>query len=371
MYDLVVIGGGINGTGIARDAAARGLKTFLCEKSDLAAETSSYSSKLIHGGLRYLEHYEFRLVRESLKERDVLLSIAPHLISPLEFIIPHSHNLRPRWMMRLGLHIYDFLGGRSKFLPRSKSICFTNNSLEDYHLKSIFKHGFTYYDCFVDDARLVIKNAQAAYESGAEISTRTTCKSIEEKEGFWEITLQQAKGIRKIASKSIVNAAGPWVNHIFSSAYAKNGQAIIPKNKVKHVRGSHIIVPRIHNMTQAFLLQNNDQRIIFVIPYEENFSLIGTTDQEESDISKTPQINQAEIDYLLTVVHKYFDIKITQKDIIHTYSGVRPLLDNDEKNLSKVTRDYEVVPSKTQAPLFSVYGGKLTSYRKLSKMVTR
>ncbi len=360
-YDLLVIGGGVNGSGIAADAAGRGLKVLLCEQGDLASATSSSSSKLIHGGLRYLEHYQFRLVREALLEREVLLKKAPHIIWPLSFKLPHQPHLRPYWLIRLGLFIYDHLAQRVT-LPASKSIKFASNSI----LNAAIGRGFEYADGWVDDARLVILNALAAHEKGATIATRTRCINAQRTTDNWQVTLEQqdSKQQYQIKAKGIVNAAGPWVASLFEQVLTQP-----TPHAIRLVKGSHIVLPRIHNEPQAYILQNQDQRIIFVIPYEDDFSLIGTTDEEYSGHIAEVKISQQEIDYLVGITNQYFKKQISSADIVHSYSGVRPLLDDKSTDAQAVTRDYKLLLSSNnqQAPLLSVFGGKLTTYRKLAE----
>lgn len=359
-YDLAVIGGGINGVGIAADAAGRGLKVFLCEKDDLAQHTSSASSKLIHGGLRYLEHYEFRLVREALAEREVLLAKAPHIVKPMRFVLPHRPHLRPAWMIRAGLFLYDHLGKRKR-LGASRSLRFGPG----YPLKPAISRGFEYADCAVDDARLVVLNAMAAREKGAHIHTRTRCLRAERVDGLWQVELQHADGrLQTIRARALVNAAGPWV-----ASFIKDDLKLDAPYGIRLIQGSHIIVPRMYEGDHAYILQNEDQRIVFCIPYLERFTLIGTTDREYSGDPAKVAITEQETDYLLKVVNAHFNHQISRSDIVHTYSGVRPLCNDESDNPSAVTRDYTLglSASEGQAPLLSVFGGKLTTYRKLAE----
>lgn len=360
-YDLLVIGGGVNGTGIAADAAGRGLKVLLCEQNDLASATSSSSSKLIHGGLRYLEHYQFRLVKEALKEREVLLKNAPHIMWPLSFRLPHQAHLRPYWMIRIGLFIYDHLAKRIT-LPASKSIKFTRDSI----LNKTITRGFEYADGWVDDSRLVILNALAAQQKGATILTRTRCIKAVRSHNNWSVTLEQ-QGRKKqcsIVAKGVVNAAGPWVASLFDEVITEPS----PHN-IRLVKGSHIIVPRIHTEPQAYILQNKDQRIIFVTPFEDDYSLIGTTDEEYSGNIADVKISDKEVDYLISITNNYFKKQLTHNDIVHAFSGVRPLLDDNSCDAQAVTRDYKLILSSNnnQVPLLSVFGGKITTYRKLAE----
>ncbi|MGA6108285.1 glycerol-3-phosphate dehydrogenase [Pseudomonas solani] len=360
VYDLAVVGGGINGVGIAADAAGRGLSVFLCEKDDLAQHTSSASSKLIHGGLRYLEHYEFRLVREALAEREVLLAKAPHIVRPMRFVLPHRPHLRPAWMIRAGLFLYDHLGKREK-LPGSRGLKFGAGS----PLKADIARGFEYSDCWVDDARLVVLNAMAARENGAHIHTRTRCVSTRRSKGLWHIHLERADGtLLSIRARALVNAAGPWV-----AKFIKDDLKQKSPYGIRLIQGSHIIVPRLHDGEHAYILQNEDRRIVFAIPYLERFTLIGTTDREYQGDPAKVAISAEETAYLLDVVNRHFKQQISEKDILRTYSGVRPLCDDESDDPSAVTRDYtlslEAHPG--EAPLLSVFGGKLTTYRKLAE----
>ena len=362
-YDLVIAGGGINGTGIARDAAGRGLKVLLVEKDDLAAHTSSASTKLIHGGLRYLEYYEFRLVAEALGEREVLLRAAPHIIAPLQFVLPHEPHLRPAWMIRAGLFLYDHLGGR-KTLPSSIGV-HLGRSKWGAGLKAKFDKGFVYSDAKVDDARLVVINALAAREQGAEIRTGTRLAGARRQNGLWRVTLGPATGAtEEVCGRALVNAAGPWVKQVLDDVSAAPTAAA-----VRHVKGSHIVVPRVHPEDHAYILQNSDNRIIFVIPYESDFSLIGTTDIAVDDF-EAPVISRGEIDYLCEIANAYLARPIGAGDVVWTYSGVRPLYDDGTADPSAVTRDYVLkldTGGDSQAPLLSVFGGKITTYRRLAE----
>jgi glycerol-3-phosphate dehydrogenase len=362
IYDLAVIGGGINGAGIARDAAGRGLSVLLVERDDLASHTSSWSTKLIHGGLRYLEHYEFRLVAESLSEREVLLGIAPHIIEPLQFVLPHEPHLRPAWMIRCGLFLYDHIGGR-KTLPSSFGV-----DLGASHwgagLKDSFRKGFVYSDARVDDARLVVLNAISARELGAEVRVRMRLAAARREGDLWRATLVDAVGRRQdVLARVLVNAAGPWVKDLLDEISPDSIRAA-----VRHVKGSHIIVPRVHAEPHAYILQNSDQRIVFIIPFEQNFSLIGTTDVPVVDY-EAPTISTDEIDYLCSIANAYLAREIAAADIVWTYSGVRPLYDDGSDDPSAVTRDYvlKVDAADRRAPLLSIFGGKITTYRKLAE----
>lgn len=360
VYDVAVIGGGINGVGIAADAAGRGLSVFLCEKDDLASHTSSASSKLIHGGLRYLEHYEFRLVREALAEREVLLAKAPHIVKPMRFVLPHRPHLRPAWMIRAGLFLYDHLGKREK-LAGSTSLKFGADS----PLKAEITKGFEYSDCWVDDARLVVLNAMAAREKGAHVHTQTRCVGARRNKGLWEMNFERADGsLFSIRSKALVNAAGPWV-----AKFIKDDLKLDSPYGIRLIQGSHLIVPKLYDAPNAFILQNEDQRIVFTIPYMDQFTIIGTTDREYTGDPAKVSITEEETDYLLNVVNAHFKQQVSRTDILRTYSGVRPLCNDESDNPSAVTRDYTLALSGApgEAPLLSVFGGKLTTYRKLAE----
>src|SRR2546430_762546 len=332
-YDLVIAGGGINGTGIARDAAGRGLKVLLVEKDDLASHTSSGSTKLIHGGLRYLEYYEFRLVAEALGEREVLLRAAPHIIAPLQFVLPHEPHLRPAWMIRAGLFLYDHIGGR-KTLPSSVDVDL-HASKWGAGLKDRFRKGFVYSDARVDDARLVVLNAIGARELGAEIRTRTRLTGARRENGLWRLALVDTAGAASEArARGLVNAAGPWVKELHDQASREPANA-----GVRHVKGSHIVVPRVHREDHAYILQNADNRIVFVIPYQDQFSLIGTTDIAVEQF-ESPTVSSDEIEYLCGIVNAYLARPIAANEVVWTYSGVRPLYDDGSVDPSAVTRDY-------------------------------
>ncbi len=362
LSDLAIVGGGINGAGIARDAAGRGLQVLLVEKDDLASHTSSWSTKLIHGGLRYLEHYEFRLVAESLAEREVLLRAAPHIISPLQFVLPHEPHLRPAWMIRAGLFLYDHLGGR-KTLPSSFGVDLGTSRWGE-GLKRKFHKGFVYSDARVDDARLVVVNAMGARELGADIRVRTRLVGARRDGGVWRMTLEGPDGMSyEHRARAIVNATGPWVKQVHDEVSAAPSRA-----SVRHVKGSHIVVPRVHDRDHAFILQNSDNRIVFVIPYQDDYSLIGTTDIPCEDYEH-PRISGEEIEYLCGVVNGYLDKPVVASSIVWTYSGVRPLYDDGSADPSAVTRDY-VLKLDAQgggAPVLSIFGGKITTYRRLAE----
>lgn len=361
--DLAIVGGGINGTGIARDAAGRGLQVLLVEKDDLASHTSSLSTKLIHGGLRYLEYYEFRLVAEALAEREVLLRAAPHIISPLQFVLPHEPHLRPAWMIRSGLFLYDHLGGR-KTLPSSFGVDLATSRWGE-GLKRKFHKGFVYSDARVDDARLVVLNAIAARELGADIRVHTRLIAAHREARTWCMTLRGPDGSDyPCHARAIVNAAGPWVKQVHDEVSAAPSAA-----SVRHVKGSHIIVPRVHDRDHAFILQNVDNRIVFVIPYQDDYSLIGTTDIACDDYEH-PRISTEEIEYLCNIVNAYLAKPVSASSIVWTYSGVRPLYDDGSADPSAVTRDYVLKLDDGQGdqpPLLSIFGGKITTYRRLAE----
>ena len=359
-YDLLVIGGGINGAGIAYDAAGRGLNVCLCEMGDLAGATSSSSSKLIHGGLRYLEQFEFRLVREALAERETLLKIAPHITQPMSFHLPHQSTVRPAWMIQLGLFLYDHLGRRNT-LASSRRIRPDAGS----PLKSSFHTVFEYSDAWVDDARLVLLNALGAREHGGVIYTRTRVVSGYRKNDLWHIGLEDllTGKTREITARSLVNAAGPWVTEVLSGLSEKSA------NKIRLVKGSHIIVPAIHQGDQAYILQNKDKRVVFVTPFLGKYSLIGTTEVEYSGDPSKATCSDEEREYLCQAVNDYFRRTISVEDIIWEYSGVRPLFEDEASDARTVTRDYafELEDKNGKAPLLSIFGGKLTTYRKLAE----
>ena len=358
IYDIFIIGGGINGAGIARDAAGRGLKVFLAEKNKVGSATSSWSSKLIHGGLRYLENYEFKLVRESLKEREVITKIAPKITKPIPFIIPHTKKLRSKLLIRLGLFLYDNLGGKTK-IPKSSKINF--NKKFTNILQSHYKVGFQYYDVQVDDKKLVEININDAKKLGANvIENRKVINAKRLNEG-WEITLDNNELVK---SKILINAAGPWINEIVNNVIKVNSN-----KSIRLVRGSHIIIKKLYEEEVAFTLQNDDSRIVFVIPYKNEYSLIGTTEVDVNTPDK-PKISNEEKIYLINTINKHFVKQISQEDIVDTYSGIRPLIE-DFKEATRVTRDYvfDLNLESQNSPLLNIYGGKLTTYRKLSERV--
>jgi glycerol-3-phosphate dehydrogenase len=360
-YDLLVIGGGINGAGIARDAAGRGLSVLLCEKGDLASGTSSASSKLIHGGLRYLEYGEFRLVRESLMEREVLLAAAPHIIWPLRFVLPHDASLRPRPLIRLGLFLYDHLGGR-RTLPGTEAVKLRRDP-RGAPLQARITDGFVYSDCWVQDARLVVLNARDAAARGSTILTRTEVKSARREGELWRATIRAEGGsTREVAARILVNAAGPWVLDVVESA------AVQTRAAIRLVKGSHIVVPKLYDGEQAYILQNDDRRIVFVIPYEGAFTLIGTTDVPFEGDPAGVAITPDEIRYLCRAVSRWFARPPQPEDVVWSYSGVRPLYDDQSSSVSAVTRDYVFdLDSSGGAPALTVFGGKITTYRRLAE----
>ena len=365
--DVLIVGGGINGCGIARDLAGRGWRVVLCEKDDLASHTSSSSTKLIHGGLRYLEYYEFSLVRKALQEREVLLKSAPHIMWPLRFVMPHDPSMRPAWMIRIGLFMYDHLA-RREVLPGSRSVDLRAHAAGK-PLKAQYKRGFIYSDGWVDDARLVVLNALDAKARGAEILTRTRCVNAQRDAGGWTATLLGTDGAKRtLRARAVVNAAGPWAESFLRGvAQSAKGEALATKS-LRLVKGSHIVVPRLFEHDHAYIFQNPDKRIIFAIPYQDEFTLIGTTDIElTGDDPGAARIAQEEVEYLCTQASRYFEKPIAPSDVVWTYSGVRPLLDDDSGDPSAVTRDYMLESNTTAAPLLSVWGGKITTFRKLAE----
>ena len=364
--DLLIIGGGINGAGIARDAAGRGLRVLLVEQDDLASATSQWSSKLIHGGLRYLEHSEFRLVREALREREVLLRLAPHLVRPLNFVVPHDASMRPLWMIRVGLWLYDHLGGRET-LPGSKPLAFPHLEFSA-GLKGDYRRGFVYADCRVDDARLVVANALSARDKGAAIHTRTRCLGARREAGAWVVDIEDlATGMRRsVRAAGLVNAAGPWVTDVL---------AHIPGNRVKGavrlVKGSHIVVRKVHSQGHAYLFQNDDRRVIFVIPFENQYSLIGTTDVPVRNVDEAERITGDEVEYLVRAANRFLAKPLAASDVVWSYAGVRPLYDDGTADPSQVSRDYvtKVEDEDGAAPLLTIFGGKITTYRTLAESV--
>jgi glycerol-3-phosphate dehydrogenase len=365
LFDIAVIGGGINGAGIARDAAGRGLSVFLCEQADLASATSSASTKLIHGGLRYLEHREFRLVRESLSEREVLWAMAPHIVWPLRFVLPHHRAMRPAWLLRLGLFLYDHIGGRKR-LPPTRTLDLASDQAGAPLKPGLFARGFEYSDCWVDDARLVVLNARDAADRGAVIRTRTRAVSAGRKADGWLLTTEDVRtGAREtIRARILVNAGGPWADHLRMDLLAIPGPP-----KVRLVQGSHIVVPRLEGHTSSYIFQTGDQRIVFAIPYEDDFSLIGTTDRDYEGDPGRVEASAEEIDYLCQAANQYFRHRIRPADVVWTYAGVRPLYGEAGGAAQELTRDYVLAldAPEGRAPALTVYGGKITTYRRLAE----
>jgi glycerol-3-phosphate dehydrogenase len=362
ILDMLVVGGGINGAGIARDAAGRGLSVRLVEKGDLANATSSASSKLIHGGLRYLEHGAFRLVREALAEREILLASAPHIVRPLRFVLPHEQGSRPRALLRLGLFLYDHLGGR-RVLPGSESISLHAHPY-GRPLRSHLTAAFVYSDCRVEDARLVVLNARDAAAHGARISTRTEMRAARRVGSRWRVVVEQDGATDEIAARILVNAAGPWALDMLRRAGIAQ-----PGAGLRLVKGSHIVVPRLYDGAHAYILQNDDRRAVFVLPFEEQFSLIGTTEIPFAGDAAHAAIDPAEVAYLCRAVSRWFARPVTPRDVVWSYAGVRPLYDDGRREASAVTRDYvlDLDAAEGAAPLLSVFGGKITTYRRLAE----
>ncbi len=361
IQDLLVVGGGINGAGIARDAAGRGLSVLLCEQDDLAAHTSSASTKLIHGGLRYLEFFHFGLVRKALREREVLLASAPHVMWPLRFVMPHDSHLRPAWMIRAGLFLYDHLARRRR-LPGSRGVDLRTH-VAGAALNGRFRRGFVYSDGWVDDARLVVLNALDAAERGAVVCTRTRCERLEASEGQWVATLRDAAGrVEQRRFRVAVNATGPWAASFLAASTPSRS-----RHGLRLVKGSHIVVPRLFEHDHAYLFQAPDRRIVFAIPYEQDFTLIGTTDVEYEGAPQEARIDAAETRYLCELSNRYFRRQIGPTDVLWSYSGVRPLLEDESDEARSVTRDYSLELTDAPAPLLSVFGGKITTYRALAE----
>ncbi len=366
IVDLAVIGGGINGCGIARDAAGRGLSVYLCEMNDLASGTSSWSTKLIHGGLRYLEHYEFRLVRAALMEREVLWAIAPHIIHPMRFVLPHRRDLRPAWLVRLGLFLYDHIGGRRK-LPGTKVLDLTRDAAGVPLKSHAHRKAFEYSDCYVDDARLVVLNAMDARAHGASINTRTKAVQARRVGDLWELTVEDRESRKRttIKARALINAAGPWVGDVLGQRLGVNAKA-----KVRLVQGSHIVVRKMFDHGKAYMLQNKDGRIVFAIPYQGDFTLIGTTDHDYSGDPADVRATADEIAYLCDVASGEFATAVKPSDVVWSYSGVRPLYDDGASEAKAATRDYVFEsdrPAQGAAPLLSIFGGKITTYRRLAE----
>ena len=361
LYDLVIVGGGINGAGIAADAAGRGLKVLLVEKADLGGATSSASSKLIHGGLRYLEHFEFRLVREALQEREVLLANAGHIIWPQRFVLPQVAGGRSGLMLRAGLFLYDNLGQRRR-IPPSEAVDLRRDHA-GHALRRELTHGFAYWDCRVDDARLVILNARAAAQRGAVIAPRTCLVSARAEAEAWRVELQSATGRREVRGRALINAAGPWVNRVGGVVLSAP-----PAAAVRLVKGSHIVVPRVAGANDAYLCQSRDGRVVFAIPYEERFTLIGTTEVPYTGDPQEAAISADEEDYLIELAGRFFARPPSRADIVWRFAGVRPLYDDDSAEASSTTRDYRFeLSAEGSPPLLTVLGGKLTTYRRLAE----
>ncbi|MHB1102442.1 MAG: glycerol-3-phosphate dehydrogenase [Devosia sp.] len=365
-FDVFIVGGGVNGCGIARDAVGRGYSVMLCEMNDLASGTSSAATKLVHGGLRYLEHFKFRLVHESLAEREVLWAAAPHIIRPLRFVLPHHKGLRPAFVLRIGLLMYDTLGGR-KLLPATETLDLIKDEAGK-PLKDGYRTGFEYSDCWVDDARLVALTARDAADRGAKIRTRTKVVAARRDGGLWTIEIedQASKARETVRARLLVNAAGPWVDMVIVEALGQNGA-----HNVRLVKGSHIVVKRLYEHERCYIFQNADGRIIFAIPYEEDFTLIGTTDLDYHGEPGAVTITDAETDYLCAAASEYFKKPVTHEEIVWTYSGVRPLFDDGASAAQEATRDYvlKTAGDKVAGALINVFGGKLTTYRRLSEEV--
>jgi glycerol-3-phosphate dehydrogenase len=365
MYDLAIIGGGVNGCGVARDASGRGLRVYLCEQNDLASGASSASTKLVHGGLRYLEHFEFRLVREALIERETLWRIAPHLVRPLRFVLPHHRGLRPAWLLRLGLFLYDHIGAR-KLLPPTTVLDLTRDPAGAALKRGAFAIGFEYSDCWVDDARLVVLNALDARRRGARIETRTKALHAARDGGSWRLTFADERDgtKREVRAAALVNATGPWVGETLAASIGRPSLA-----HIRLVKGSHIVTRRLFDHERCYIFQNADRRVVFAIPYEGDFTLIGATEIDYAgDPSKTPA-SDAEVDYLCSAASAYFAKAVTRADVVWTYSGVRPLYDDGAREAKAATRDYVLELDADGPPLVSVFGGKITTYRRLAEHV--
>ena len=363
LFDLLVVGGGINGAGVARDAAGRGLRTLLCEQHDLASHTSSASTKLIHGGLRYLEYYDFKLVRKSLREREIVLTSAPHICWPLRFVLPHDSHLRPAWMIRAGLFLYDHLAQRRR-LPGSEGVNLRRHPAGK-PLDERYRQGFVYSDCWVDDARLVVLTAKDARERGAQVMTRTRCVKLARRADAWAADLERADGQTvTVTARAVVNATGPWVDRFLDEA-----TPLPARHHPRQVKGSHIVVPRLFEHEFAYIFQGADGRIVFAIPYEGDYTLIGTTEMDYSGDLATPVIAESEIEYLVAMANHYFSGNLARRDVVWTFAGLRPLLADPRDRATSVTRDYVLDLDSDGAPLLSLYGGKLTTYRKLAEDV--
>jgi glycerol-3-phosphate dehydrogenase len=365
VYDLAIIGGGVNGCGVARDASGRGLSVYLCEKSDLASGASSAATKLIHGGLRYLEYGEFRLVREALSERETLWRIAPHLVRPLRFVLPHHQGLRPAWLLRLGLFLYDHLG-RRKLLPPTATLDLRRDPVTAPLKSGAFAIGFEFSDCWVDDARLVVLNALDAHLAGARIETRAKAVAAERADGRWRLKVANERDgtERTVLAKALVNAAGPWVEDVEARLSARP-----PRDRLRLVQGSHIVTRKLFDHDRAYIFQNADKRVMFAIPYEGDFTLIGATEIDYAGDPAKAAASEAEIDYLCAAANEYFARRLTRADVVWTFSGVRPLYDDGAKAASAATRDYALELDDDGPPLVTIFGGKITTYRKLAEHV--
>lgn len=366
IHDIFVIGGGINGCGIARDAAGRGFSVFLAEMNDLASGTSSGSTKLIHGGLRYLEYYEFRLVREALMEREIIWQTAPHIVWPLRFVLPHADGIRPAWMIRLGLFLYDHLGGR-RLLPPSRTLDMRSDTA-GRPLKKLFRRAFEYSDCWVNDARLVVLNARDAADRGAVIRTRTKVTEARRDGKLWVITIEDVLtgATETVHARLLVNAAGPWVDKVLAETIGDNSG-----HNVRLVQGSHIVIEKKFSDPRAYFFQNRDGRIIFAIPYENDYTLIGTTDRDYEGDPGEVEISEEEIAYLCDAASEYFAQPVQRDDIVWSYSAVRPLYDDGASKAQEATRDYVLMAQapEGEAPLIDVFGGKITTYRRLAEQM--
>ncbi|MGB7098605.1 MAG: glycerol-3-phosphate dehydrogenase [Xanthobacteraceae bacterium] len=361
-YDVAIIGGGINGCGIARDAAGRGLSVYLCEQADLASGTSSAATKLIHGGLRYLEYLEFRLVREALMEREILWRMAPHIIWPLRFVLPYHEGLRPAWLLRLGLFLYDHLGGR-ELLPATSTLDLVSDAAGAPLKHGQYSVGFEYSDCWVDDARLVTLNARDAADRGATIRTRTKALAADRNADVWRLTTLDGRSgeTETLRARILINAAGPWVANVLAVTRRSNAPA-----SIRLVQGSHIVIPRLYAHDRCYIFQNIDKRIIFAIPYENDFTLIGTTERDYVGDPGDAKTTADEIDYLCRAANRYFSRAITPAEVVWTYSGVRPLYDDGATEAQAATRDYVLDLDEAGAPMLSIFGGKITTYRRLA-----
>ena len=366
IHDIFIIGGGINGCGIARDAAGRGFSVYLAEMNDLASGTSSGSTKLIHGGLRYLEFYEFRLVREALREREVIWRNAPHIVWPLRFVLPHAKGIRPAWLVRLGLFLYDHIGGR-RLLPPTRTLDMRSDPAGK-PLKPVFRRAFEYSDCRVNDARLVVLNARDAADRGATIRTRARVTGARREGGLWTVIVEDALtgAVSTVRARLLVNAAGPWIDRVLARTLGREGA-----HNVRLVQGSHIVVEKKFDDPRAYFFQNRDGRIVFAIPYENDYTLIGTTDRDYDGDPGDVAITEAETDYLCTAASEYFAAPVRREDIVWTYAAVRPLYDDGASKAQEATRDYVLKADapQAQAPLIDVFGGKITTYRRLAEQM--